>query len=439
MIRTPLAQTLIGGTGRFRRNFGRMALANALAQLIGVLSLPILSRLFTPEEFGVLTVYTLLHSLFIAIAHARVDWVIPAVRRQESVVRLMALGINLAGGVALVLLLVCLIAPEGISAPLGDGRGGVPIFTLLAFSVFAGALQLVWQSWYVFHGDLTAVSWSKLAQALVTFAASLALGLAGLGGMGLVLAYVAGILVAFATLYLHTGAPPRSAMTPSLRVFRIGRAYGCRLASVTALSLVSIAMTMSIAALIAIFYSQETLGLYGLVFRLATAPIALLTAALVQSFLSDAAIMVKTDPHQLRRFYLASVKRLLVFAALLSAVFLMGPFYVPVIFGGEEWGGAGYLLAATTPYLAAMIVFSPTTHLFIYGKAGWQLWCDLAALIAASLGFAFVAQLGYPAWVAVSVASMLLLLGYLLRFTLYLRANTIACANFELRVAKGGR
>jgi len=60
-----------------------------------------------------------------------------------------------------------------------------------------------------------------------------------------------------------------------------------------------------------------------------------------------------------------------------AVVFLFGPFYVPWVFGHEEWRRAGFLLMAVTPYLAGILIFGPTTHLIVCKKAHRQLGCDL--------------------------------------------------------------
>ena len=192
----------------------------------------------------------------------------------------------------------------------------------------------------------------------------------------------------------------------------------------TALSIVNIMMTMSLTLLLVLFYSSQIVGWYGLVFRLATAPISLLTTSIVHSFWADAAILAKSDPYALRLFYLGSIKRLGLLSVPFAALFLCGPYYVPIIFGPEDWSGAGHLLMAVTPYLVGMIMFSPTTHLIVYGKAHWQLASDLLTFFLSALGFALVASAGFEAWIAVAVASTFLLFGYLLRFVMHLVANS---------------
>ena len=422
MTRWSGVENLLGGTERFRRNFLWIASAHLVAQLIGLISLPIISRLYAPEAFGVLTAYTLVQSLVNSVAFARVDWVIPNSRTSHTAERMIALGVTLGSTTALLFLAGAFLAPEPINRFLGVSPDS-NVMLLLALGILSGSCQLIGQSWYILRGDLTLIGWAKLAQAVITLTLALVFGIMGGGGTALVAAYVTGFVAADLVLFIWGDAPVQRTHFSARKLRRVIYFHGKRLASGTALSLVNMMMTVCIAALLVVFYSKEIVGWYGLIFRVASAPIGLLTIALIHSFWSDAAIMAKSDPQSLKNFYIGSIKRLSMVAIPLGAIFLMGPFYVPAIFGPEKWSGAGELLAALTPYLVGTIVFGPTTHLIVYGKGHWQLASDLVTLVLTALAFAFVAQAGHPAWLAITVSSTVVLIGYGARFWLHLLAN----------------
>jgi O-antigen/teichoic acid export membrane protein len=214
----------------------------------------------------------------------------------------------------------------------------------------------------------------------------------------------------------------------------VAKQYRQCLSSV-ALSLANIMTTSGPVILLIAYYDSTTVGWYGLVFRVATAPIGLITTAVSQSFWTEAASLSKSDPTELRRFYLGTIRRLSLIAAPSFTVFLLAPLYIPYLFGQEEWGGAGYLLAAVAPYLAGMIVFSPTTHLIVYRKAHWQLAIDLVTFIVSTGTFTSLALSGQSAAAALFGSSLIMLAGYLVRFAAHLRANQILSEEFNKRPA----
>lgn len=427
MVGDKKLERLLGGTDRFRKNFLKIASASLLAQTMGLLSLPILTRLFSAENFGALTTFLMVHSVLLAFITGRVDWIIPNAKSNQDARSLMQIGTWLALLFIFVIgLLLTLFKSQFL---LYFKFPSESILTELLFiGLIAGALQLLLHAWFVYKGDLSAIGWGKLAQASATLIVSITLGLLGFLTTGLISAYIIGFFAAAAVLICKgsdafTNLSPKAFLVESPQKITT---YTSTIIFNSALSITNVFMNMSLVFLIMIFYNNTILGWYGIVFRMATAPIGLITAGLVQSFWSDAAILVKEDPLSLRNFYYASTKRLMLVAIPLTVIFLCGPLYIPIIFGSEEWSGAGKILAAVTPYLIGTIVFSPTTHLIVYNKAHWQLACDLTTLISSCIVFAIMASRGISAeWVILS-SSSIMLLGYLFRFLLHLKANTLA-------------
>jgi O-antigen/teichoic acid export membrane protein len=295
---------------------------------------------------------------------------------------------------------------------------------LLPIGVMAGGLQLLFQAWHVHGGELKTVGLSKLAQSVSTLVLSVGAGLSSAGALGLILSYLVGFWVAVGMLVRGQLRLIKHITSTGWR--RLKRAYTENKREIlfsAMLGMVNVAMLMSLTLLISTFYDARTVGSYSLVFRVATAPIGLLTAALVHSFWADAAEMAKSNPSGLRSFYIQTMRRLSVIALAILPFTLLAPYYVDVIFGAEKWAGTGMLLLAVTPFLIGMIIFSPTTHLIVYGKQHWQLVVDLSVLILSGLIFWQMASKGFEAWQAIMASSTVMLLGYLVRLQLHLIAN----------------
>lgn len=414
----------LGGTERFQNNFLKIASASLAAQIIGLLFLPVLTRLYSPEDFGTLTSYTMVQSVGLAFVTSRLDWIIPNSKTQHQARELLSLGFLVAGLLSLgsSLLIWMLRDPVAGLLKFPDGQY---ILAFIPIALMAGAVQLLLQSWFVRAGNLSSVGWAKLLQSISTIAISLLLGVIAIKFVnGLIVGYVTGFIAA--AVLLGIKAPTVFSRLTHLKLRNVKRrlkVYGPHMMSSTALSLVNMAMNMSLIVLIITFYDNKILGWYGLVFRVATAPIGLITTGLVQSFWSDAAILVKTDPAQLKKFYKQSTKRLCVLAIPMTIIFLMAPLYIPLIFGADDWSGAGLILVSVTPYLFGMIVFSSTTHLIVYNKAHWQLFCDATALIISIIVFSVVVNYGGQAHHAIFASSCIMLLGYIARYNIHIIAN----------------
>lgn len=77
----------------FIRNVRVLAGGTALAQLVALLVLPFLTRLYTPEDFTILATYTSVLALLTVIACLRFEIAIPMPKEQEGAINLLALSI----------------------------------------------------------------------------------------------------------------------------------------------------------------------------------------------------------------------------------------------------------------------------------------------------------------------------------------------------------
>lgn len=428
-----MLERLLGGSTAFRANFIKIASTSAICQVLSVAALPVLSRLYTAEAFGLLTTYMTVHAIALSVATWRVDWILPTMRDADGACAAFLMGVSVSMGMA-VLLALSLATGEAVTSALRIPPGSA-LPSLLPLGVLLGALQLLLQAWYVFGGSLGVVGLSKLLQTALTLAVSLFAGFLALGDDGLLWGYVLGFGAAVLTLLFGNKPRCHGIGARLLDGFALLREHAGQLAASSGLGLINVLMAMMMPLLIIRFYGQEVIGWYGLVFRAATAPMNLITVAVVQSFWAEAAKLVKTDPFSLRMFYLGAVKRLAILALFIAIAALLGPYYVPIIFGREEWGGAGPLLAAVTPYLVGLAIFSPTTHLIVYNKAHWQLYCDLGTLLLAGAAFSAAALTGRAAWLAILSSSSILLAGYIARFFLHMVASNRALNQHRRRTA----
>ena len=71
------------GTATFQKNLRVVFGANVMAQIIMVLSAPLIARLFGPSDFGVLALYLSLTTVLGSISTFRFDWLVPNVTKDR--------------------------------------------------------------------------------------------------------------------------------------------------------------------------------------------------------------------------------------------------------------------------------------------------------------------------------------------------------------------
>lgn len=371
------------GRSRFARNVWQVARANVLAQALPVLAAPLLTRLYTPADFGALALFASALSVALAVGSGRFEWSVPNARSRALAAALLVLGAGVLAGCTSIVALVWALG-SGWLPESWQSLGAVGCLLSPAL-LGAGAQQLL-QAWHVRGADLSAVGRAKVMQSVANMV--VAILMARLGLWGLVAGVLAGAWVGLGTLWrraIGLRAPLRRLTRRRCAVawqrFRHEAAWS------TLASVVNSASFAIVPLMLARHYGAAEVGYYALMQRVALGPIGLVGAAVSQSFWAEAARLVREDVPALARLYRRSMVRLTWAAMPLALLALAGPLYIGPLFGTAQWAAAGWVLAASVPMLVGQAVASPLSHLIIHRRQHWQALWDVArvALLAATI------------------------------------------------------
>ncbi|KZO00018.1 lipopolysaccharide biosynthesis protein [Pseudobacillus badius] len=351
-------------SNRFLKNFAALFSATLFAQLINIAASPVLTRIYSPEEFGYFSFYLSVCALLIVYTTGRYEFAINTVKTEAESQQLFKVVTVFSTLFAVLLLaaeqlfyepIIRLFKLEGASSLLLY----IPL-TLLVMGISQGLNYYL--NKYKAFGVL---SKGKVLRSSVTSGASIAFGFTGLQSAGLILANVLGYAVS--NVY-------------QTRVKKIGflfnlREYKARSLARTAArhkhyplynSTSAFFDNMAVQAPVFIlmrFFSEAVVGFYSLTIRVAAMPISLISASVAQVFLSEIA-----ELHAEGRSFLPVVKKVLILLAgigILPVVLLViaGPWGFALVFG-EKWRMAGELSQILAFGYYAKFVVSPLSVVF---------------------------------------------------------------------------
>ena len=405
---------------RFRSNFFKIAKANVLAQLLPLLAAPLLTRLYTPEDFGALALFSAAASLLLAFSSWRFDWSVP-----NTSSKTLAVALLLFGSVALlffsgVTFFVLWNWAEQWSFWKGFDVLG-PLLFFLPVIILGSGLHELMHCWYVRQAELSKVASVRIAQSITGTGLNLVGGYAVLGAWGLIGSSVTSAWVGMGLLVSGAQNLKRSFARLSLNRIKVGiTRYWWESTASTMVAIVNIASLAAVPLLLVQYYSAKEVGWYALMYRLAITPIGLLTSALSQSFWAEAAQLVKTDITRLKSLFLKSTKLLILVAIPVVLLCISGPLFVGPVLGEAQWAGAGEILMALAPMLVGMIVVQPLTHLIVHKKQIWKLYLDAIKLVAIILLIILFSKAGVELHVLIFYLSLVFLVSHGILFYLNL-------------------
>jgi O-antigen/teichoic acid export membrane protein len=403
-----------------------MLRANVIAQIVVLLSTPILSRLYSPEVFGQFAFFSAATALAVSVATFRFDWSIPNARTAGAAAALMRIGLMCILGTSLALitfLCVSFIFGRELFPESGIGHA---IF-LLPLAMISSSLIELFNGWYVRVGNLEPVGRVKIVHSLSNTLLSVLGGLAKLGTTGMIGALIVSAWIGVAMFFVQTARIQRDiARAGKRRMAATFRRFWREAALSVAVSLTNALSATASIFLIAAFFTLQELGWYALMQRLALLPVGLISASIGASFWATAAVLARQGAFlELRSLHLRATKRLSLAIVPIAIGCAAAPFVIGPLFGADQWTPAGYVLLAMAPQIIGTAIFAPTNHLIVYGKQSYQLASDIFATSLMALSVCAATQWNLGIVLCTLLVSTSLFLGYVLRFWLHLYANSV--------------
>ncbi|NCC40948.1 MAG: lipopolysaccharide biosynthesis protein [Gammaproteobacteria bacterium] len=343
----------------FARGVSVLVGGTAGAQLITVLAAPLLTRLYGPEDFGLVAVYGSLLALIGVVSSLRYELAIPLPEDDVEAANVAVLSLLL---VALTTVLSGVLVAQ-LATPITSALG-VPVLAgylwLLPVGVMLGGGYNVFNYWSVRTKRFSTIASTRIRQSLATLAIQLTAF--KLGSLALLLAQVVGQSVGTSSL-----ARPALAML----AFRQVSWGGVWQAAVryrrfpifsTWEGLFNVSSHQLGTIGIAIFFSVGSTGIYALAHRVLSLPMSLIGGAIGQVFFASAA---KASRDGNLGFLFSELHAKLAHIGLPVALLLV--FVGPELFGGifgADWRQAGEFARYMAPWLYLQFISSPLSTVF---------------------------------------------------------------------------
>ena len=344
----------------FLKSVAILASGTALAQAIPILTSPILTRLYTPENFGVLAVFmAIVSSISPAVCGKyEVAMVLPRCNRQGM--DLLGIALWFAFFLSLMFLLIVIFFSGSILSLLNAQNLNGWIYLAPLFLFFRG-LMTAMNYFANRRQDYGKMARSKMVRALAVTLISVILGIAGFGVAGLLYGVITGLLFAVGYLsYLY-----REHFTQNFlrwnrsKITLLKRYKDYPLYNASSGLLNGITMSMPVFFL-TYYFTEDIVGYFALVTRVADTPLSFISPSVSQVNLKTINELVKKGQSDSVSSHLLKLTKSLLAIAFLPALVLV--IYAPDLFlflFGDEWRVAGIYMQILIPaFVVRFLVIS---------------------------------------------------------------------------------
>lgn len=386
----------------FAKSVMTLMTGTGLAQLLPIVLSPVLTRLYTPQEFGVFALYGSICAILAVLVTGKYELAIVVPRHDGEAINLAAVTIVSSLVVSLILMSVILIWGASIAKLFGHPEVQSWLY-LVPFATLILGCYYALNFWANRRSRYKHMAISRVVQSSASSAMQLAAGVSKVGLLGLILGQLLGQLLS--TLYLIRSLPRderslfgRISLKRMRCVARRHIGYPKFMVPGQAMSVGATEMPL---VLLTVFFGAGVAGLYSLAQRVMAAPLSLVANAIGDVYRQRAAGQYASHGECLDIF-LGSFKRLVIFAFLpMLPVLLFGPWLFAFVFG-DAWRTAGEIASLLSVLVFFQTLSSPLSSTVLL--AGWlhldSFW-QFARLCSAGLVFYICDHAGVDYQVAI--------------------------------------
>ena len=327
---------------RFIRSVGVLAVGIAIGQGLVIVTSPLLTRLYSPSDFGVLAVFMSITGLLQVVSSLRYEIAIPLPGDEKNAFVLMVLCFLILIGMTLIIGLgIWLVGEDLIRWTNSQALQGY--LWLIPLGLFPLGIYEILSLWAIRTKDFSNLARTKISQGIGRVITQIGLGFTPVGTIGLILGEIVGrclgIKMLSRPLWLQSktfffGVTLKSLGNVITRYRRFPLfSTPSGFLNRSGLNLPPI--------LFSAFYGSDVAGLMVLCERVLRTPMGLLGQSTAKVFLGEAATLKRDDPEKLYLLFCTTARRLFLVGVIpIIIVIVFGPWLFRLIFG-SEWFQSG--------------------------------------------------------------------------------------------------
>ncbi|WP_141047372.1 lipopolysaccharide biosynthesis protein [Aliarcobacter cryaerophilus] len=345
----------------FSKNTLTLMIGSALAQVIPILISPILTRVYTPEEFGIFALYIAFISIGASLVTAKYETAILLPKKEENAKYLVYISSIFALFFSLLFLIVYLVFDKQLNDFFKVTNS---VFYFVPFGIFLFAIYAILLQWTNRKKEYKNMNKNRLIQASSISIFQVLIGLFNKISLGLVLSDMLGRIIAVILILKRVLKQVRLTTFSLKKAISLVRRYKKFPKYEMPATVINITSYELVYIIIPIYFSSTTAGLYFLVFRVLMTPVGFIGTAITEVF-KNRAIEDLNKYNSCRNIY----KKIFLFLFSLGIfplliITIWGQEIFSVVFG-DEWREAGLYAQILTPLALLRLVSSPLSYLFI--------------------------------------------------------------------------
>jgi O-antigen/teichoic acid export membrane protein len=379
------------------------------SQIIILLFSPLITRLYTPKDFGAFTVFLSVLSILTVISSLRYEVAITLPKDEQASINLLILSLTITFAMSVLLVIIILIFDDYLLAFFNATTISGYIW-ILPISFLGAGIYRSLNMWAVRKNYYKDIARTKLTQSISQIITQLVFGFVN-GPLGLIAGDAVGRTNGSGFLmkrayYLEKKSFKRVTfkgiinMAKRYKKFPLYSSWSALLNSI-GLQLPSL--------LIVFIFGPIIGGLYALTQRVIASPLSMIGNTVAQVYVGEVSRLIHQDSNKIKKLFLKTTIKLFLIGLLpLSIIILIGPLVFGYVFG-NEWTDAGKIAQIMAiSFFMSFIIVPVSQTLNILERQDLQLYWDIGRLVMVliTFGYAYFFKIDYSTFFIMLSISM---------------------------------
>ena len=392
----------------FAKNVMMIAGGTAFAQIIGMISSPIISRIYLPSEFGVFTVFISILGVISYLGTLSYESAVPIADDDTKAINVLSFSFVILAIISFLLLLVIFFGGDFFLEILNATNLKNYKYLIVIGFIMTGIYTIL-ESWALRFKNYKVIAKTKYSQSILGNGGKIALSLLQFGPNGLIFGQILGQSAGIINLFI----PLVKDQAGLLKSINIWTMWWCakryvRFPIYSSPTILIISLTSQLPVFfLSAFYSSVTVGLYGLALMITFFPMSLIGKSVQDVFYSEAASLGKSNPFKIKKLSRSILRKMSLIGAVPMIILITsGPFLFTLVFG-DKWYNAGIFSSILTIYAYSYFIFQPISTVFsIFEEQHIQFYLNIAKVVLVIIVFFIANTLGLKSVYAILLFSI---------------------------------
>jgi len=365
----------------FLKHITVLAGGTAIGQLLSIVSLPLLTRLYTPEDFGKYALFIAFISISTVGASLMYETAIVAAKDDTEAAFLTVISVILA-------VLNTPLVTLGLYALIQFkllGFASLPM-SIVFWAICVFALTSIFQVlryWLLRKQQFSLIAKVTVVQGGVRSISQVLLGMSLFTWLGLLIGDILGRIFGLGRMVKQTYFDVTQLIFPVniQQLSKVAHKYlTFPLYSLPSSIINVLAFSLSI-PVITQLYGTASGGYFLLAQRTLSIPMNLVSSSVADTFHSQIAYYTNNEPEKVKSFFLRTAKNLTLIGLFPTLTLAFFSPYLFIFIFGEAWNEVGWLVALMAPWTLVKSIVSPLSRIvFVLGGQRSKLVFDITAL-----------------------------------------------------------